>query len=78
MCKIRRIQFERNAIDSGKKKILFKSNSLRGTFLKKIMSSDNLCNDKQHSKAPLLNLNKIKKNTREVQWPDMVSALNYR
>ena len=41
-----------------------------------MMSSDNLCNDKQHGKLPLVNLNKLKKNRRCNGV--MVSALNYR
>ena len=69
MYKIRIIQF-------GKERYLIRE---KGSFQielhlgehygKKMMSSDSLCNDKQHVKLPLLNLNKIKTNGREVQWP---------
>ena len=52
------------------KRLFSNLTSLRRTFWKKMMSSDSLCNDKQHGKLPLLNLNKIKTKGREVQWPN--------
>ena len=70
MYKIRIIQFGNECYLIREKDSFQIELHLGELFGKKMMSSDKLCNDKHHVKLPLLNLNKIKTNGREVQWPN--------